>query len=111
VADAQVWIDHGLVFVSGNGGHASPRAVRSEHRHGVDALPLARERHDRSAVSALWLGRRGPLTAFGIAQVLARRSELAGLPRIRPHQLRHTFAHAWLAAGGQAGDLQRLALA
>jgi integrase len=26
-----------------------------------------------------------------------------------PHLLRHGFAHAWLAAGGQEGDLMRLA--
>ncbi|MDQ6725052.1 MAG: tyrosine-type recombinase/integrase, partial [Actinomycetota bacterium] len=28
---------------------------------------------------------------------------------LRPHQLRHTFAHAWLEAGGDEGDLMRLA--
>ena len=26
-----------------------------------------------------------------------------------PRQLRHTFAHAWLSAGGNEGDLMRLA--
>jgi integrase len=29
--------------------------------------------------------------------------------RIHPHQLRHTFAHTWLAAGESEGDLMRLA--
>jgi integrase len=49
------------------------------------------------------------MTDSGIAQILKRRSEQAGLGAIHPHQLRHTFAHQWLAAGGAEGDLMRLA--
>ena len=28
---------------------------------------------------------------------------------VHPHRFRHTFAHVWLASGGQEGDLMRLA--
>ncbi|MGH2627407.1 MAG: tyrosine-type recombinase/integrase [Anaerolineales bacterium] len=45
----------------------------------------------------------------GLATMLRRRGERAGIPDLHPHQLRHTFAHAWLAAGGNEGDLMRLA--
>jgi integrase len=38
-----------------------------------------------------------------------RRSEDVGIGRVHPHQLRHSFAHRWLAAGGSELDLQRLA--
>jgi integrase len=38
-----------------------------------------------------------------------RGGEQAGLPGLHPHQLRHTFAHAWLAQGGGETDLMRLA--
>ena len=41
--------------------------------------------------------------------MIRRRSLEAGLGRVHPHQLRHSFAHAWLAQGGQEGDLMRLA--
>jgi integrase len=41
--------------------------------------------------------------------MIAKRCVRAGLPRLHPHQLRHTFAHEYLANGGQEGDLQRLA--
>ena len=41
--------------------------------------------------------------------MLRRRSPKAGIPDVHPHQLRHTFAHAWLAQGGNEGDLMRLA--
>ncbi len=45
----------------------------------------------------------------GIAQIVAKRCTVAGLPRLHPHQFRHTFAHEYLANGGQKSDLQRLA--
>ncbi len=44
-----------------------------------------------------------------LAETGMRRWERAGLGRIHPHQLCHTFAHAWLSAGGNEGDLMRLA--
>ena len=33
---------------------------------------------------------------------------MAGLGHIHPHQLRHSWADRWLAAGGTEGDLMRL---
>ena len=33
----------------------------------------------------------------------------AGIPHLHPHMFRHTFAHRWLAEGGQEQDLMRLA--
>jgi len=49
------------------------------------------------------------MTSSGIAQMLERRAEEAGIGHIHPHQSRHTFAHAWLAGGGSEGDLMRVA--
>jgi integrase len=40
----------------------------------------------------LWLGRHGPLTVDGITNVVMAVAKDAGLPSIRPHRLRHTFA-------------------
>ncbi|MDQ3640146.1 MAG: tyrosine-type recombinase/integrase [Actinomycetota bacterium] len=56
----------------------------------------------------LWLGRRGPLTETGLTQMLWRRAKQAGIGKVHPHQFRHTFAHTWLAQGGNEGDLVRL---
>lgn len=58
---------------------------------------------------ALWLGRKGALTEWGIREMLKRRAEDAGVPDVHPHAFRHTFAHRWLADGGQEQDLMRLA--
>jgi integrase len=49
------------------------------------------------------------MTDSGITQMLERRCARAGIDKIHPHQLRHTFAHEWLAAGGGENDLMRLA--
>ena len=58
---------------------------------------------------ALWIGPKGAMTASGIAQMVERRSLTAGLGKVNPHRFRHTFAHRWLSAGGNEGDLERLA--
>jgi len=68
-----------------------------------------RECHRRAAEPGLWLGKKGRLTDAGIAEVVARKGRQAGIPALHAHQFRHTFAHEWLAAGGQEGDLMRLA--
>jgi site-specific recombinase XerD len=57
----------------------------------------------------LWLGVRGPMTHSGIRQVLKRRGIEVGIGPVSPHRLRHSFAHAWLAGGGEETDLMRLA--
>ncbi|MDP9475409.1 MAG: tyrosine-type recombinase/integrase [Actinomycetota bacterium] len=75
----------------------------------LDRYLRVRAKHPLVELPDLWLGPKGPLTPSGVAQVLRRRSAQAGLPRVHPHQLRHTFAHAWLEGGGEEGDLMRLA--
>jgi len=42
-------------------------------------------------------------------QILKRRAAEAGVHNDHPHRFRHTFAHAWLAAGYGETDLMRLA--
>jgi site-specific recombinase XerD len=98
-----------LAYVTGKGGHT--RAIRFGAKTAValDRYLRLRRGHRYVSVPAFWLGQDGPLTASGIAQILAKRCTAAGLPRLHPHQLRHTFAHEYLANGGQEGDLQRLA--
>lgn len=50
----------------------------------------------------------GPLTKWGIVEMLKRRCARAGIPFINAHRFRHTFSHRWLAAGGNEHDLARL---
>ena len=57
----------------------------------------------------LWLGEkhRGPLTADGIRQMLDRRCDEAGIPRIHPHQFRHTAADYAMKSGMSDNDIMR----
>jgi site-specific recombinase XerD len=78
----------------------------------------ALDRHLRSRVkiaprgeTGLWLAAttKRPMTIYGVGQMLRRRGAQAGIAGLHPHMLRHQFAHEWLSAGGNEGDLMRLA--
>jgi site-specific recombinase XerD len=71
-------------------------------------LRMRRARPD-AALAPLWIGARGPMTGSGIRQMLERRGIAAGIGPVTPHRLRHSFAHSWLAGGGEETDLMRLA--
>ncbi len=98
-----------LAYVTGKGGHT--RAVRFGTKTAValDRYLRVRRAHRYAGSPSLWIGQDGPLGPSGIAQIIAKRCAAAGLARLHPHQFRHTFAHEYLADGGQEGDLQRLA--
>ena len=75
----------------------------------IDRYLRARRGHRDAKSVSVWLGRNGPLTYSGLRLMLLRRSRQAGIDPVHPHQLRHTFAHSFLAAGGNETDLMRLA--
>lgn len=74
----------------------------------LDRYLRARGRHRSATMPWLWLSRSGHLTEGSIPKVLAKRAAMAGIGHVHPHMLRHSFAHHFLAAGGNEGDLQRL---
>lgn len=99
-----------VVRVLGKGRRERFLPFGSHTAQALDRYRRARSHHTHSAEVMLWLGdRSGPLLSNGIYQALKRRGRLAGLPGLHPHQLRHTFAHQWLAENGTEGDLMRLA--
>jgi site-specific recombinase XerD len=104
-------VDFDLEVVGVLGKGRRERALPFGRRTAValDRYLRARERHRDAEAPWLWLGQRGQLTRWGVGQMLERRAAQAGIPSIHPHQLRHTFAHEWLAQGGSETDLMRLA--
>lgn len=102
-------IGDGAARVMGKG--SKPRTVLygASTARILDRYLRARDRHAHAGHPALWLGKRGPTTRWGIRDLLERRASLAGIEHLHPHQFRHTFAHTWLADGGQETDLMRLA--
>lgn len=69
-----------------------------------------REQHPLAASPDLWLGNRGQqFGREGLSRALRRRAKRAGVQGFRPHRLRHTAAHRWLAAGGSESGLMAIA--
>ncbi len=101
--------DQDVAVVIGKG--RRPRACPFGAKTGqaLDRYLRERARRPEAHLPWLWLGKKGRLSDSGVLQMVRRRGEEAGLGQIHPHQLRHSFAHDWLASGGQEGDLMRLA--
>lgn len=74
----------------------------------LDRYLRARDGHPDAHLPALWLGQQGPLTSNGVGQMIERRGRQAGIRGLHAHLFRHTFAHEWLEAGGNEGDLMML---
>jgi integrase len=68
-----------------------------------------RAQHRFADSDAMWLSLKGELHDSGVAQLLVRRCQQAGVPRLNPHRFRHTFSHEFRAQGGSEGDLMYLA--
>lgn len=104
-------IDLELAVVSVLGKGRRPRILPFGRKTALalDRYLRIRLKHRDADKPALWLGHAGPMTGNGIYQVIRDRAVIAGIGHVHPHQLRHTFAHHWLAADGNEGDLMRLA--
>jgi len=107
LAVADVDLRRGLAVIRrGKGGRGrtvpfGPRTARA-----IDRYLRLRAAHRLAGTPALWLGDRGKDFAYyGFRNALQRRAEAAGIAGFHPHQLRHTAASRWLAAGGSEGGL------
>lgn len=101
-------LTHDLLKVTGKGSKTRLIPFGAKCGISLDRYLRLRSKHPQKASQSLWLGRKGPLSASGIAQMLNRRARQAGLGRIHPHQLRHTSAHRWMESGGSEGDAMML---
>ncbi len=101
-------LDNGILRVLGKAGRVRLLSIGAKTTKSVDRYLRKRALSGRADLPGLWIGKKGAMTPSGIRQMVWRRSDAAGIGRIHPHQLRHTFAHTWLANGGAEGDLMRL---
>lgn len=102
-------LDQGTAHVVGKGRRPRACPFGAKTANALDRYLRVRAKHAEAGRPELWLGHAGPMTDNGLYQVVRDRAIQAGMPGIHPHLFRHTAAHAWLAAGGQEGDLMRLA--
>ena len=102
-------LDQGLLRVLGKGRRERLVAIGAQSVNALARYQRARAKHAGAALPWLWLGLKGRLTDSGIGQMVHDRGLAAGLGAVHPHQLRHSYAHAMLAAGMQETDLMRVA--
>lgn len=102
-------LDRAVLRVLGKGGRERVLPLGNAAVKLLDRYLRERARRPDAYSEWLWLGKRGRLSASGVAQMLSRRGAAAGLDGLHPHLLRHRFAHQWLASGGTESDLMRLA--
>jgi site-specific recombinase XerD len=103
-------LDAGTIRVTGKGDRTRLVAIGPATVRAIDRYLRARSKQRAATGAELWLGKKGPLRASGLAELVRDRGRQAGLPgRIHPHQFRHSYAHHALASGMQEGDLMALA--
>lgn len=105
--DLDIWGDR-VAIVMGKGSRPRACPFGAKTAKALDRYLRERDRHPWAESPKVWLGAKGPLTDQGIRLMLERRGRRAGLDGLHAHQFRHTFAHQWLEAGGNEGDLMRL---
>lgn len=102
-------LEQGVFWVIGKGRRQRRVPLGNKARKAMDAYLFARAKHARADDPFLWIGERGHIGASGLYQIIERRCEIAGIPRVHPHQFRHTFAHKMQASNINDSDLMYLA--
>lgn len=104
-------LDTETVFVMGKGRRPRQVAFGAKTATALDRYLRARRKHPHKDLPDLWLRgnnqhRKIPLTTSGMRNMLTSRADLAGVPHIHPHLLRHTWADAMKRSGLDRGDLK-----
>ena len=94
----------GTVRLHGKGDEIRTVPIPAIARDRITAWLGERGRHP----GPLWPGQRGPLTISGIVQVVLAVGADAGIPGLRPHRCRHTFAARLRQGGADVAQVQAL---
>ncbi len=92
----------------GKGRRPPPCPFGNKTAKALDRYERARDSHRLADTPRPVARYPGPLTSPGVRMMLERRGRQAGVEGVHAHRFRHTFAHQWLAEGGNEGDLMRL---
>ena len=103
-------LDLGASTVSfiGKGGGQRINPIGNKTTKALDRYLRARAGHRDEPSEALWLGRSGLMSSFGIAEAVKRRAIEAGIGEMHVHQLRHSAAHYLRLAGADDDAVLRL---
>jgi len=101
--------EQNVIVVMGKGRRPRVCPFGRKTARALDRYLRKRGQHRVAEDGGLWIGHAGRMTGSGLAGVVKRRAAEAGLVGVHAHLFRHTYAHQWLASGGNEGDLMRLA--
>ena len=84
-------LDRGIMVVTGKGDRTRLVTLNPKTVQAVDRYLRKRVVNKHHASPSLWLGRNGPMTHWGIEEVVNRRSKQAELEGVSLHVFRHTW--------------------
>jgi integrase/recombinase XerC len=94
----------GTLRLHGKGDEVRTVPLPPVAREDLAAWLAERGTHD----GPLWTGQRGRLTDSGVTQVVLAVGDDAGIPGLRPHRLRHTYATRLREGGADLAQIQGL---
>ncbi|MFF4412159.1 tyrosine-type recombinase/integrase [Streptosporangium sp. NPDC001559] len=99
-----------LIVLKGGDEHWIPIGAKTVVA--LDRYLRVRAKHGWASSPNLWLGVRsktmGKMTRAGVALMLSRRGEEAGVAGVHPHRFRGTAAHLLLEAGADPDSVRRI---
>lgn len=98
-----------LLRVRGKGGRIRVVPFGIKASRDLDRYLRSRDRHQHRELQPLWLGRSGSIKGRTLLDIVRRRAKQAGVGHVWTHIFRHSFAHHYLAGGGQETSLMLLA--
>lgn len=99
-----------VTILDGKGGISRVISVSPLTARALSRYKRARAlRPGAAETDVFWLGLKGPVTRFGVGQIIRARGRAAGVGPVHPHQLRHTaFADMDSQTGGHVNAAMAL---
>lgn len=102
--------DRTITVLHGKGDKPRISVIGTETALAIRAYLKVRVQRAHATQPALFVSRSGRrLTPGGVGQLITRTGELAGVPSLRPHVFRHTWAHYLLESDMKEHDICQLA--
>jgi site-specific recombinase XerD len=84
-------LDRAIMVVTGKGDRTRALPLNPKTVRAIDRYLRKRPVNKYHASNSLWLGRNGPMTHWGVEEIVNRRAKQAGLTGVSLHTFRHTW--------------------
>lgn len=101
-------LDGATISVTRKGGRRAVLPFGAETAQALDRYLKLRRGHRVARQPWLWIGRHGRFTSGGISDMIESRGAAAGIDKLHPHMLRHTWTHDRKRKGVSDSDMMEL---